>query len=49
MELKNIDKLKFREENIFEHDDHDGHGHDAGRSNHVVITKKYFNHYLKQN
>ena len=28
---------------------YDGHGHDAGRSNHVAITKKYFNHYLKQN
>ncbi len=31
MELKNIDKLKFREENIFEHDDHDGHGHDEDK------------------
>ena len=25
MELKSINKLKFREENIFEHDDHDDH------------------------
>ena len=27
MELDSISKLKFREENIFEHEDHDGHGH----------------------
>ena len=31
MELKKIDKLKFREENIFEHVDHDGHGHDEDK------------------
>ena len=28
MELSSIEKLKFREENIFEHEDHDDHGHD---------------------
>ena len=28
MELDSISKLKFREENIFEHEDHDDHGHD---------------------
>ena len=28
MELNSIDKLKFREENIFEHEDHDEHKHD---------------------
>jgi zinc transport system substrate-binding protein len=27
MELTSIEKLKFREENIFDHDDHDDHGH----------------------
>ena len=27
MELSSIEKLKFREENIFEHEDHDDHGH----------------------
>ena len=27
MELTSIEKLKFREENIFDHDDHDAHGH----------------------
>ena len=27
MELASIEKLKFREENIFDHDDHDDHGH----------------------
>ena len=27
MELASIEKLKFREENIFNHDDHDDHGH----------------------
>ena len=27
MELNSIDKLKFRESNIFDHDDHDDHGH----------------------
>ena len=27
MELDSISKLKFREENIFEHEDHDDHGH----------------------
>ena len=27
MELTSIKKLKFREENIFDHDDHDDHGH----------------------
>ncbi len=27
MELASIKKLKFREENIFDHDDHDDHGH----------------------
>ena len=29
MELNSIDKLKFREENIFEHEDHDKHGHEG--------------------
>ena len=27
MELTSIEKLKFREENIFDHDDHEDHGH----------------------
>ena len=27
MELTSIEKLNFREENIFDHDDHDDHGH----------------------
>ena len=27
MELASIEKLRFREENIFDHDDHDDHGH----------------------
>jgi len=27
IELASIEKLKFREENIFDHDDHDNHGH----------------------
>ena len=31
MELDNISKLKFREENIFEHEDHDDHGHDKDK------------------
>ena len=31
MELDSISKLKFREENIFEHEDHDDHGHDEDK------------------
>ncbi len=45
MELTSIEKLKFREENIFDHDDHDDHGHgeDKDHDDHGHGEKKDHN------
>ena len=42
--MEACEAIPYKNKKIYSYD---GHGHDAGRSNHVSITKKYFNHYLK--
>ena len=43
--MEACDAIPYKNKKIYSYD---GHGHDAGRSKHVTITKKFFKKYLKQ-